>query len=201
MTSTGNTPTTTTSLPVPVAQPSARSTLAALGAALLALDDERQYLAEQGDYQALLHGLAAMRVLRTNLQVLERSTEADAARLLEDLPREGRARRWVLDVGLVEVRNQYPSRTWEDARLVPDLVRAALDPEGTGELPDSPMEAAARVAEALRSCARLEWRTGDPTRGQPGLRTYGLDPNEYRSEAGDPRPVIAITTPKETPQP
>jgi hypothetical protein len=194
---------TTTALPVPAPQPprqtEARATLRSLQHALLALDDERQALAAEGDYEALLAGLLSMRTLTRDLQVLARATEADAARLLESVPREGRARRWAMEgLGLVEMKNTYPSRPWDTAALVPALVRAALDPEGTGEVPAmTATEVAALVATALSDCARLEWRTGDPIKGQPGLRTYGLDPNQYRAEPGDPTPAITITPTKD----
>lgn len=188
--------TTTTTTPAVAGTPgSSHTALEAIAELLLALDDRRADLAAAGDHQALLQGLVAMRALRQQLQVLERATEADAASLLDLLPREGRARRWVLDdVGLVELQNQYPARAY-DPSVLPALVRAALDPDSTGELPSSMpvLEVADRVATAIADCARLEWRTGDPQRGNPGLRTYGIDPNAYRAEAGEPRTVVRIT--------
>ena len=139
--------------------------------------------------------------VRTQLSVLERSTEDDAARLLDALPRTGRARRYEVDgIGLVELRHQYPSRKWHDDALVPALVRATLDPAGTGEVPAdmSVLDVARQVAKALTDCARMEWRTGT-TGSSTGLATYGLDPNQFRDEAGDPRITVAITqaTPKD----
>jgi len=176
----------------------ARQALQQISALLLALDDERAALAAQGDHEALLAGLVFMRSLRTQLAVLERATEDDAARLVDALPRTGRARRWEVDgIGLVELRNQYPTRKWHDDALVPALVRAALDPAGTGEVPAdmTVLDVARQVAKALTDCARMEWRTGT-TGTSTGLATYGLEPNAYRDEAGDPRVTVAITTTK-----
>jgi len=186
----------------PAHQPGAldlRTTLARLGSLLLALDDERQRLAAAGDAEGLLSGLVFMRELKRQMGVLERSTEDDAARLVDAWPREGRARRWTVDgIGLVELANQYPPRKWDDQAVVPALVRAALDPEGTGEVPAdlTVMEVAARVARAITDCASLTWRTGT-TDKTTGLATYGLDPNRYRDEAGDPRTTVKITPPKD----
>jgi hypothetical protein len=190
-----NLPATTATTPADYAA-GVHSALQQISALLVALDDQRAALAAQGDHQALLGGLVFMRHLRSQLSVLERSTEDDAARLVDALPREGRARRYdVPGVGLVELRNQYPSRKWHDHALVPALVRAALDPHGTGELPAtfSVMDVAHTVAKALTDCARMEWRTGT-TGTSTGVATYGLDPNDFRDEAGEPRTTVAITT-------
>lgn len=171
------------------------TTLRKLGHVLLELDDQRQHLRAAGDTEGLLEGLAFLRELRKQLSVLERSTEDDCAALLAAWPRTGRARRWTVDgIGLVEVSNQYPPRKWDDHAVVPALVRAALDPEGTGEVPAdlTVMEVAQRVARALTDCASLAWRTGT-TATVRGLASYGLDPNAYREEAGDPRATVKIT--------
>jgi hypothetical protein len=179
-------------LPAAIEPTDTATALACIGDVIVALDDRRRELAAAGEHRALLDGLASVRTLVASLKVLERDIEADAAKLLAELPRDGRARRWTMDgLGVVEISNRYPTRKWHDADIIPALVRQALDPDGTGELP-SPLEAANRVANALASCASLEWRVGDPERGKPGLKSFGLEPNDFRDEAGDARPVITI---------
>jgi hypothetical protein len=84
-----------------------------------------------------------------------------------------------------QARKGSPRRKWDTEALVPAVVRRALDPDGTGEIPPT-MEAVDRLVSVLLATApftpSMGWRTS-------ALRDLGIDPDEW-SETSPGRPSI-----------
>lgn len=105
------------------------------------------------------------------------------------------ARTKLLELPGVGAAQRMPGGTttaWDSDALVPRVVAAALDPAhrvnpDTGELAD-PVDA---VVAALVTAARLEWRAGDRG-GTTGLRSLGIDPDDYRATDRQPDTVRII---------
>lgn len=174
-------------LPEPIEPANA---LAALRAGLLAMDERRVMLKEAGDKFGLANGAADVRVVINDLSALERAAKGDLAELM---PRVGRAlpRLEVPGLGTVEVRGGSDRKGWESERLLSLLLQKAIVDEN-GEVEDlSPLVVIARVFEVLKDCLpvteSLQWRGGRADGSAPGLRKYGLDPDEFCDVTEKPR--------------
>lgn len=123
-----------------------------------------------GDLTELATLLHHLRNDIRHLQILARDIEAEVVDLMPGKTAE-------LDgLPVIEVRGGSIRKKWQSEDLVPVLIRKALDPDGTGELPTSPIDAAHAVADVLTACApftpSMGWRVG-------ALRDRGLDPDEW----------------------
>lgn len=155
---------------LPIARENLRNPgLAALREAILAVDDQRQALAEAGDLDNLARGLAQLRTLVGDLRQLAAATEDDVARLMPAKRVE------VEGVGAIERRKGTDRRSWQWDDLLPLLVRLYLDPDLTGELPD-----AAEAVERMKALI-VEVVGVTPSKGPriTPLRELGIDPDEY----------------------
>lgn len=110
-----------------------------------------------GQPEPLAQGIARLDTLLRDLGVLRGEAEAlllDAMGDEHDID--------VPFVGRVERYTPKDRPHWASIDLLEALIRQALDPEGTGELPASPVDAVTRVVEALVECApftaSMSWR-------------------------------------------
>jgi hypothetical protein len=149
-----------------------------LRTALLHADTLRQELAERGDWNQLLYAIEGLRTLKADLDILLRSCEDDAARLLPE-------KKVVVDgIGMVE-RRTTSSRKWDSEPLLKDLCRMILDPGGTGEITAASVAQLMKVLkEVLPMTASLGWRV-------TALKAIGIDPEQY-SETTYGRQTIQI---------
>lgn len=152
-----------------------------LRAGLLELDKRRADLAEEGDVEALAFGLVGLQRIAADLKTLTRSIENDLVRILP-------TPRVVIDgLGIVERHRTADRKGWKSAELLAHVLRVAVDPDETGELPP-----AGELLERIRSTltktvpftASLSWRV-------TALRELGVDPDEW-SETTYGRSTVQI---------
>ena len=141
-----------------------------IAAAILDADRTRRDLAEAGDWESLAWGLDRLRAIRAAFSDVISACEADVAELMP-------SKRETIDgLGTIERRKGSDRKKWESADLVKRLVRDALDPEGTGEIPSSVPEAVDAAVTVLVECApfipSMGWRA-------TALRARGIDPDEW----------------------
>lgn len=136
---------------------------------LAVLDDQRAALAEAGDLDALASGLAQLEPILRDLRDLARAIEDDVARLMPAKTVE------VPGVGVLERRKGTDRRAWDWPSLLPLLIRAYVDPDGTGEMPDAG-EVVARMRELIVDVIGVTPSKGPRVRQ---LRELGLDPDEW----------------------
>ena len=140
-----------------------------LSAALATVDTRRVELADAGDWQALAYGLAGLATITDELKVLAGALEADLERLLPT------SREVVDGLGIVERRSSTTRKKWRSEDLLGHVIRLAVDPDATGELPAVP-ELLARLRSTLAATVpftgSLAWRV-------TALRELGLDPDEW----------------------
>lgn len=130
--------------------------LAAIRAALLRLDDERQALAEAGDFEALAMGGQDIGTIYDELGTLLRDVRLDVGRILDERERERRAdererrleagtpegrlpkfldpevklgpvRAEIVGVGAVEVNGGFDRKNWQSEKLLRLMLHVALD--------------------------------------------------------------------------
>lgn len=171
--------------PLPARPAGPADALAALRAAIGRLDGERGDLAAAGDVDALAVGLAGLRTLQRDLRALADAVEADVAALMD-------GPRLVVDgLGVLERHRRAERVRWDGEAILQRLVRLALDPDGTGELPASPIEAVTAVIGALAECSTItlpstSWRT-------TALRARGIDVDGEELRSKEPgRPTVQI---------
>lgn len=148
--------------------------------AVAALDDQRAALAETGDWETLVYGLASLAPLLRDLRDLERAIKSDIAGLLpsKQVTVEG--------VGVVERRNGGSDRKdWDWERLLPTLIRLYVDPDGNGEVPE-PGEVMDRMRKLIVDVIGVT-----PSKGPKitPLREMGLDPDEWCASIPKPPSV------------
>jgi hypothetical protein len=118
------------------------------------LDADRQAMFDARDWQGLALGRESIDSLIADLKLVADQCKADLITLGEQgaLP-DGRE---------LAITEHSAARRWESQKLLAHIVRTALDPEGTGEIPSSPIEAVSLVVEALSAAlpltASLSWR-------------------------------------------
>jgi hypothetical protein len=167
---------------LPIARENLRDPgLARLREAILAVDDQRQQLAEQGDLDNLARGLVQLKTLLGDLRQLSQAVEDDVARLMPAKRVE------VEGVGAIEKRKGTDRKSWQWDDLLPVLVRLYLDPELTGELPSS-SEAVERMRALITEVIGVT-----PSKGPrlTPLRAAGIDPDEY-AETSPGRTTVQI---------
>lgn len=155
---------------LPIARENLRDPgLARLREAILAVDDQREQLAQAGDLDNLARGLVQLKTLVGDLNQLTRAVEDDVARLMP-------AKRVEIEgVGAIERRKGTDRKAWKWDDLLPILVRTYLDPDLTGELPSTP-EAVDRMRALI-----VEVIGVTPSKGPrlTPLRALGIEPDEY----------------------
>jgi hypothetical protein len=133
------------------------------------LDGFRSKLAEVGDTPRLAFGLDRVRELRRILGDLERAIEGDVATLMDGKTET------VDGLGTLERRKGTDRKAWQSDDLLRRLVRDAVDPEHTGEMP-SASEVLDAVVSTVTECApitgSLGWRV-------TALKARGIDPDEW----------------------
>lgn len=144
-----------------------------LRAALLVVDKRRDELAAEGDWEALAHGLAAVKTIADDLRALTRALEDDVARLLPAKRVE------VEGLGVIERRRATTRRNWQSLELLDELIRRAIvDPE-TGSIVTDDVIIRQRIVEILTDTipftGSLGWRI-------VALRDRGIDPAMWCEE-------------------
>ena len=171
--------------PVPAVIPVGKAPVAfdQLRQALLELDDQRQTLETDGDYASLIVGLDALQTLIRDLRVLATAIEHSA---LQTMPGK---RVELHENDLVAEKRWKSGRTvWAPGPLIARVIRAAVDPHGTGELP-APGEMLERIERAFAVTAGLtpsrSWNVG-------GLKKLGIDANDYRETEGGSETLMIV---------
>ena len=160
------------------ARAAANSALALLNQALLYIDDARQRCLEADDVDGLMLGLENIQKFNAQLKVILSSLESDIERLT---PVGWHA---VPDGdGFIERAKSDPKITWDSRAVLAAVVRHALDPDGLGEIPESPLTAALAVRDAVYAAAPLTTSTGWRV---TVLRDMGLAPDDYRESEDRP---------------
>jgi hypothetical protein len=172
--------------------------LAELRAALLRLDDERQRLAEAGDYESLSWGVQDLQVLVKDLRQLTDDARRDIAKVVDE--RQGNLssdgtyyygvnRIEVPGLGAVEVNGGWTRTKWRSVELLGRLVRDIAESSderivtADGEIV-APADSVllATVVEVLSETMplnpSLSWRVGK-TDGTTGLRKHGIDSDNW----------------------
>lgn len=133
-------------------------------------DQQRQQLADSGDWQAIAYALPALKALASDLGLLVRAAEQDVAVMMPEKRVE------LPGLGVLERRKGTDRKQWQSEGLVSALVRSVLDPDGTGEFPADPVAAVDAAVAVLTECApftpSMGWRT-------KALREHGFDPDEW----------------------
>ena len=145
------------------------STLAELRRAIAAVDAERVALHEAGEVDDLARGLAAIKILMSDLRMLADATEANVAELMPSKRHE------IEGLGTLERRKGTDRKAWEWESLWPLLVRLTLDPDGTGELPDLPTT----VASLTSLTQEVIGLTPSKQPRVTALRAMGVDPDDW----------------------
>ena len=160
------------------ARAAAQSALQLLNQALLYIDDARIRCMEAGDTEGLMLGLENIEKFRAQLNVILDTLRSDIGTTVtvgwHAVP-DGD--------GYVEVPKGEPKHKWHSEELLASVVRVALDPEGTGEVMGSPIEAAFAVRDAVYAAAPLTASTGWRV---TALRKMGLDPDAFRDTEDKP---------------
>lgn len=155
-------------LPVPAAP--VPDVMGAIRQAIMRADETRAALEAAGDWQALAGGLDQVRTLKRDLSLLESTIARSVAATMPDRKAE------VDGLGVVERQRSLTRRWPEPERVLDAVVRSALDPDGTGEIPTDPVEVMAKIVGAVLACApmtpSMNWRLGE-------LRRRGIDPDAY----------------------
>lgn len=174
----------------PSARAATQSALQGLNQALLHADDGRRRAVEAGDTDALMQGLETLTQFNQQLKVLVDSVKADLDRAL------GQGYHKVPDgEGWVEIGFTYDDK-WDSRAVLDALVRKALDPEGTGEIPDSPTEIMARITDAIWECAPMtpntSWRIKALTARKIDVRVHRTRTKKPTVKwAANPAPQVA----------
>lgn len=154
----------------PVDVPDRVTAMDGIARAILDADQTRRALAEAGDWESLAWGLDRLRAIRQAFSDVIQATETDVATLMPSKTET------IDGLGTIERRKGSTRKKWESAELVRRLVRDALDPEGTGEIPSSPIEAVQHVVDTLTECAPFTPSMGWRVRA---LAERGIDPDEW----------------------
>jgi hypothetical protein len=139
--------------------------IAAFQQALVHMDDFRQDLAEQGNWEALAQGLIHLNEFKKNLSILIEAIELNINETLPD------KKVVAPGIGIIEKRTSS-SKKWESERLLNEIVRSCLD-NGTGEItPSDVMGLIDVLKRVLPLTASLGWRSTE-------LERHGFAPKEF----------------------
>lgn len=144
---------------------------------LVKMDDFRSGLVEQGDWEALAHGITQLQDFKKNLSMLIETIELNINELLPE-------KKVVLPgVGIIEKRTSS-SKKWDSDALLNRIVRSCLD-NGTGEItPQDVMRLIDTLKLVLPFTPSLGWRSTE-------IQKIGLDPKDY-SDVTYGRKTISI---------
>lgn len=186
------------------AAPPALDPVLELRKGLMALDEQRQALAEAGDYESLAVGAADIAAITGDLRDIERAARSDIATIVlaswvdeRGERKRGKPKVTVTGLGVVEIEGGWERKNWQSEKLLRELMlRAIVDPD-TGELAaESPMEIVGAIYEVLNEClpitGSLGWRTGKfdkATQELTGLKKFGIDDAEWCERVD--KPVLA----------
>lgn len=147
-----------------------------LRTAVAQLDDQRKELAEAGEYERLIYGLAALVPLLRDLRELERALKQDIAELLPEKRVE------VEGVGVVERRTSTSYKGWQSEDLLREIVQSCSTVDENGELHTDPERLIAVLKQAVPFTGSLGWRVGV-------LRDLGFDVDEWSTSTPGPATV------------
>lgn len=154
-----------------------------LHAQIIEADRRRINLAAAGDYPALARGRVDLDALIAALRLLRDETTADIARLMPE-------RRVTLDgLGTLERHGGWVRKDWDWDGLLPALVRAQLDPDGTGELPDA-LEVVERMKALVRDVIGVTGSKGP--RLAPLRELLGPDADDEWSRRERKKPTVQL---------
>lgn len=159
------------SLPAVVdAAPATADPITLLREVLAQADTQRANLAAAGDGETIARAIPLLKALYGDLATLIRSCEDDVVAWMPDRKVE------IDGLGVLERRKATDRKRWESELLLRQCVRAALDPDDTGEIPADPIEAVDRVlatlVDVMPVTPSLGWRVS-------ALRALGIDPDEW----------------------
>lgn len=137
-----------------VANRGSQDGIAELRYALMLMSERADALAEAGDWEALITGLAPIQAVLGDLRQLEREVKAH---IVDTMPERQVT---VEGVGTVERVKKVTRRNWDSAELLRFIVNGALVDSETGEIPSSPVEAVERVMAEIYACAPFTGSTG-----------------------------------------
>ena len=122
--------------------------------ALMAIDDYRQQLATNNDWESLCYGLANLVEFKQSLAALVDSIQGDIYKIMPD-------KKAVIEgLGTFEKRRSN-SKKWDSERLLNDIVSEKLD-NGTGEItPTDVFELIDMLKRVLPLTASMGWRVGE----------------------------------------
>jgi hypothetical protein len=176
-------------------------TLRALQGVLLALDDDRQRLAEAGDYETLAAGGQDLEVITKDLRDILDQTRKDLARIVDEnqgnLSSDGTYyygvnRVEVPGVGMLEVNGGWTRTKWRSEallnKLLLDVAEASTERIVTedGELVDPAQSVLLRdviacIKETMPLTASLSWKVGTEkaTGEKTGLKARGVTDTDW----------------------
>lgn len=181
------------------------SGVAQLRRGLLALDDQRQALAEAGDVDTLALGTADLALVIGDLQDVQRSARRDIAQIMlaghvddDGKPKRGNPKHEVAGLGVLDVPGGNEWKEWDSVRLLGDLIKLAmLEPDGELRSFDHPLDVADAIRDVLVMClpvtGSLGWRVGQfdkATEEWTGLKAAGIDPNDYANHTAKERLAV-----------
>jgi hypothetical protein len=189
--------------------------LQALQAVLLDLDNQRQALAEKGDYESLAEGGQDLEVITKDLRDILDQTRKDLAKILDEKQGQlssdgtyyfGINRQEVPGVGVVEVNGGWTRTKWrsEDllrhllGKVVEDSTEKIVNEDGEViPVADSQLlyDIIRVVKDTMPLTASLSWKVGQETKDGKitGLKKHGVTDTDWCER--NPKPRLA-TIPK-----
>lgn len=149
---------------------SAVESVSLLRAAIIDMMDSARQMAEAGDWESLMTGLAPLQSILADMRMLENQVKQH---ILETMPSK---RVSVSGVGTAERMKRVTRKNWDSEELLRFVVLGALVDQETGEIPADPVVAVDRVLSEVRACVPFtgstSWRVG-------ALKDRGIDPDEW----------------------
>ena len=152
--------------------------IAAFQNALLLMDDYRQDLAEQGDWESLCYGLTNLIEFKQSLSALVEAIQHNIYELMPD-------KKTVIEgLGTFEKRRGN-SKKWESERLLNDIVSNKLN-NGTGEItPTDVFNLIETLKKVMPLTPSMGWRVTE-------LKNENIDTDDYCDVTWG-RPTISVT--------
>jgi hypothetical protein len=156
------------------------------------MDDRRAELAKAGDVESLAHGAADVDLLASELSTIKRSAQADIAKIFAET---GERKREVPNLGIVEVKGGFDRKNWQSRKLLNRIIMEAILDTETGEFfTTEPAEVASAIETAISTVLGMtgstSWKVGEKSADgtyKGGLRSIGIDPEDYCDEVEKPR--------------
>ena len=138
--------------------------------AIAGLDPEATSAIDTGDVEELAHLHVALTKASQRLATIRSTVEQALVDVMPD-------KRIELDgLPVLERRQGTDRKQWDHDRLVPVVVRKALDPDGAGEFPADPFEVMDRVVGMLTKVYPFTPSTNPRV---TELRALDIDPDEW----------------------